>query len=353
MISLLIPTINRSDFILKYLSYLNENGFKGEVLIGDSSEDEHFKITENFISSLASVFTVKQFSYPNMMHFEVIRKMLPYITMPYCMYICDDDILIVDTLKKCISFLEKNPKYSGVGGLAIACEIDENDYSKILSTRKYNVAEINDMSSTHRIDNLMSSYSVIVYSLARTNQFIERWPIDSKFNEKGIAIEILPCAVLAAQGKVKHLDELFVVRQMHGRRIILPHMFDTIKEPEWGPSTDYAIDYLSTLVMRIDSISFELAYDCVKRSWKKYFITWFNKNYNQSQNIVPIWKNPKIRFTIKSFPGVMIIYRILRSFYSYLGIYNDLSLNGLLRPSSKYHNDFYSVYKTITSESKK
>ena len=42
MITLLIPTINRSDLIIKYLTYLKNNQFEGQVLIGDLSKEEHY-----------------------------------------------------------------------------------------------------------------------------------------------------------------------------------------------------------------------------------------------------------------------------------------------------------------------
>ena len=56
MISLLIPTINRSDFLIKYLIYLKCENFDGQVLIGDSSEEDHYKKTEIFIANLKCKF---------------------------------------------------------------------------------------------------------------------------------------------------------------------------------------------------------------------------------------------------------------------------------------------------------
>jgi len=43
MVTLVIPTINRSDFIIKYLTYLKNNQFECQVLIGDSSNEEHYE----------------------------------------------------------------------------------------------------------------------------------------------------------------------------------------------------------------------------------------------------------------------------------------------------------------------
>ena len=52
MITLVIPTIDRSDFIIKYLFYLNLMSFKGQVLLGDSSNQFHFNRIKNFIKNI-------------------------------------------------------------------------------------------------------------------------------------------------------------------------------------------------------------------------------------------------------------------------------------------------------------
>ena len=49
MISLLIPTIDRPDFLRRYLLFLKIEGFEGEVIIGDSSQKSLYKELEIFI----------------------------------------------------------------------------------------------------------------------------------------------------------------------------------------------------------------------------------------------------------------------------------------------------------------
>ena len=64
--TLVIPTINRSDFIIKYLTYLKNNQFECQVLIGDSSNEEHYEKTENFINNFTCKYEIKQYSHPNL-----------------------------------------------------------------------------------------------------------------------------------------------------------------------------------------------------------------------------------------------------------------------------------------------
>ena len=39
------------------------------------------------------------------------------------MWLCDDDIIIIKTLKKCVQFLKKNKMFSGVGGKILSVYI--------------------------------------------------------------------------------------------------------------------------------------------------------------------------------------------------------------------------------------
>ena len=48
MYTILIPSINRSDFLIKHIKYLKDNKFTGQLLIGDSSNKKHYEITRDF-----------------------------------------------------------------------------------------------------------------------------------------------------------------------------------------------------------------------------------------------------------------------------------------------------------------
>ena len=104
MISLVVPTINRSDFIIKYLFYLNSMNFNGQILLGDSSDKFHFDETSNFIFKNKLSFSCEHIHCPNMTNFQAIRTVIPLIKFDYTMFVCDDDILVVETLKKCMDF---------------------------------------------------------------------------------------------------------------------------------------------------------------------------------------------------------------------------------------------------------
>jgi len=348
MITFLIPTIDRSDIIIKYLYYLKENNFNGQVLLGDSSNKEHYQATEKYIRRLDCDYEVKQFYFPNMYPHLCIQGMINEIKFPYSMYIHDDDYLILETLYKCIDFLDSNPEFYGVGGKAIACGINENDYNKIDSAWEYRVSEVLLETAVDRIDELMKNYSVINFSLARTKDFLARWPSDKSIQDRGIGGEYLPAAMLAAQGKVKMLKDLFVVRQIHSRRSLLPSYFDTFLLPEWHPSMKFSLEYVSKHVAKIDSIPYEDAYKMVKAAWQNYYTNVVVKKHYHIEQKSSIVENSKIRNFVKSIPGLKLMAQLSMKLKNKVIRKSNVFLPSLLNSNSPYHNDFMKVYDIIT-----
>ena len=353
MITLLMPTINRFYFIKKYLIYLNASGFNGQVLIGDSSDESNFDATKNYIESNIFTFEVSQYSFPDMYPHQCIKKMLKDIKFSYSMFICDDDIVVVNTLKKCIKFLDHNQSYSGVGGVSVRLHLDPDNYNNIVSSSVYRVREIECQTASERVIDLFSNYSVIAYSLARTEEFISRWPDDVNGDnyDKAIGTEILPCAILAAQGKVKMIDELFVVRQIHEDRIILPEFVDIILHPQWVTTMNFAVDKLSRVVSSVDGISYKKAHIIVNNAWKKFLE---GQAINIRSRGDPTLLR-KISIRVKLLFG-STIHSKLRKFRQLVVILTNkksLILPALLKSSSPYHADFKEIYDVIEGRDRK
>ena len=268
MISLLIPTIDRPDFIKRYLLFLELQEFHGQVLIGDSSTPDLFEETSDFIKKNNFSFDVRHESYPNKMHFEVIQDLLEYIQYEFCMYICDDDFLLNSTLIKCVEFLNKNPDYTSVGGKALM--LDLNDSWEILSIGDYSLNSLEENYPLERFRAIANNYEVIAYSLSRTKDFIKRWPKSNNFFEKGIVIEVHPCFSAAVQGKIKILEDLFVISTIHERRILLPNFKEKLEGKFWESSVDYSINELTRIIKNYEKISEEDIRKECSIIWQEY-----------------------------------------------------------------------------------
>ena len=116
-ISILIPTKDRSFFVLRLIHYYEILGFKGEIFILDSSNKFHAE--KSLMQLKNSVINIKYFhsiGYPGM----IMKKFLSEVKTDYVVETGDDDFLIIKGLKKLISFLDKNLNYSGANGKCIS-----------------------------------------------------------------------------------------------------------------------------------------------------------------------------------------------------------------------------------------
>ena len=213
------------------------------------------------------------------MHFEVIQDLINYIQYEFCMYICDDDFLINSTLLKCVEFLQKNSDYTSVGGKSLICNLNSS-YKKILEIQKYQVNSLEQPSSIERFQHLSRNYEVVAYSLSRTKDFIERWPIDPTFYEKGIVVEVHPCFCAAVQGKIKVLEDLFVIRTNHERRILLPDYEENTKSEYWVSSINFSIQHLALLASQLDKIEKTNSEQLCEGIWQEY-LDILNANYQK------------------------------------------------------------------------
>jgi len=108
MLTLVIPTMNRSDFLARLLYYYAENNYKYYITVGDSSEGIHRERGEKIVKKYQKKLKI------DYRHVTGYSSLVPYIndlsqriTTPYATFIADDDFLITDGIESCLNFLEK------------------------------------------------------------------------------------------------------------------------------------------------------------------------------------------------------------------------------------------------------
>ena len=74
MISLLIPTLNRSEFVVRLLRYYKYVDFQGDILVGDSSDIPHANRIQTEIPELQGSLPVNYFSKTMVLGRSTIRQ---------------------------------------------------------------------------------------------------------------------------------------------------------------------------------------------------------------------------------------------------------------------------------------
>lgn len=355
MITLIIPTLNRSDFIIRYLFYLKNTNFKGCVCIGDSSQSLHLEKTKSFITKNKFDFQVIHQEHPGLNLTESIRKMLPVIHTPYAMYICDDDLLVPQALYECIHFLDKHPDYSAATGIMACCYLNPKAFGeKIVSVGEGRLNVIENDTASERLASLLGDYTVVGYSVSRTSQFKERWPLNKEFSDVPFSAELLPSCMLVAQGKLKKLDRLFVLRQIHQQHYVInKDTFDWITRPDWPASYLIFRDCLVKELVKQDGISIKDAQEVVKYAfWKRLNRMTLSKFQQRYPARSAGFDRQQLKTLIKNIPVLGICSKnafcLLKNLSQGFS-HKKISLPALLKSSSPYNRDFLAVYKAITS----
>lgn len=339
-ISIIVPTLNRSDYLIKMLRYFDSVGFDGHVLIGDSSTALHVKKTKECISMLGKTMKITYREYPGKKNYECIRELLNEVDTPYALWMCDDDILIPSTLKKCAQFLKDNPDYSCAGGAAYMYTLkSKGAFGEIGHIWRYRVDQIAEEKSSERLNKLMREYTVIAYSLCRTEQFKSKFIFDGfeKLTDIAIAGELLPTCMCAVQGKVKMLDMLFVLRQNHDERYLLPGLMDWITKPDWSISFLILVERLAAEMSQIEKISIDSARSVVKKALHTYLRTLFNEPLTEEESVGK-------RALLSRSAGFM------KRAVNFIKPKMNNPMNMLLSKNCRYHEDFIGVYNIVTGD---
>lgn len=102
-LTLLIPTKNRSDILIKTIDFYLKNFFSFKIIIADSSNKFHFEKTKNFIRKKAQISQVKLIG----RNIEVLKQCEKLVSTKFVVYTGDDDFLCADNLKIFTNYLEK------------------------------------------------------------------------------------------------------------------------------------------------------------------------------------------------------------------------------------------------------
>lgn len=346
-ITLLVPTMNRSEFVIRLLHYYNEAGFKGCICVGDSSDAEHVERARRAIKALQGKLNIVYQEYPHFNNAECIERLLDFVPTPYAALVPDDDFLVPTALEQCVMFLERHPDYSAAHGVAAFVAVQSNEaHSRVVGGGRYRQPVIGAKSASHRLLEHLSNYSVTLFSVHRLESWREMYRDSSLLADRAFVQELLPCCISVILGKVKDLDCLYLIRQDHAGRYLSPVIYDWVTSPNWLPSYEIFRDRLSEELARQDGISGDQAREVVKEAFWSYLARSLNQKWEGRYGQAGADYRQRLRRAARGIPGLRRAWSGFRSFLP--GDNNQMSLQALLRRSSPYHDDFMPIYRAIT-----
>ena len=210
-VAIMILTKNRADFIIRQLQYYKAVKSPHPVYILDSSDNQDADKIKDYISQNKEPKTTYLWTESGNQPFN---KLLALSNEKYACFSGDDDYQIPDSLSECAKFLESNPDFVSCGGKAVTVRIQANEvYGKIERISDYPRKEILYDLPEERFLNLMNNYCVYLFNVTRTETHKKMW--DYLFHFSDPMVEIYPVSQLVIDGKVKLIDNLQFIRQIH------------------------------------------------------------------------------------------------------------------------------------------
>jgi len=282
MVTIVIPTYNRSDFLIRLFNYYADRDYKHWISIGDSSTGEHLERAKKAVKQFSKKLKIKFAEYPGLTEPQTTARLIETIETPYLAWVADDDFIVPKGLNECVEFLKANPDYSVAFGKGILFTIGSSGpHGEIRNFSSYDLRAIEDEAAAQRILNHLNDYSNSNFGAHRTEQFKKAYSNVVQLKDKGYT-ELTPNCVSTIQGKVKALNCFYLVRQTHDRRYRLPDLYDWVTGPNWHPSYQVFFETCSKELAEKDGISEEEAQEVVKQAFWSYLKNGLSRKFINS-----------------------------------------------------------------------
>jgi len=277
-VAILIPTINRPEFVMRTVLYYDSLKSNHQIYIGDASDAEISRSTLSFLKGINNV-CVKYFHWKGLGVEQTIGKLAEEASAEsnYCAYHGDDDYLIPSSLTECAKFLSKNPDYRTAQGRAALVSMDKAEpVCGINGIGQYwGENSIESSSRYERYCYFKNNYYVLQFSVHRINEFIHDSRDYVSIRDNGLH-EIQHCFTVAISGKSKFLDCLYLVRVRHAELFLHSgkSFIERITSPNWSANYATTINSLSATLSEDGELTISEA--------KKVIVEMMNEHVSKS-----------------------------------------------------------------------
>ena len=332
--------MNRSDFLIRLLHYYRDVGFTGNICISDSSNAEHVDRIKKAIQTLKGQLKIVYQEYPYVNDIRGQVQLIDSVSTPYVALVPDDDFLIPATIDRCIKFLDSHADYSAAHGVGIALTLKSSTpYGQITRLERYQQTVREEETASQRLFNHLSNYTVSLFSVHRIEAWRAMYRDAALLKEKAFSWELLPCCLSVILGKVKELDYLYLVRQIHERRYHLRPANNWLTDLDWPNDYNIFVNCLAKEVTHADNIDQGEAINLVKTAFQVYL----------DKTLIKPEQGHLVISRLKQLAGMVPGAQRIWSHLHPMKQPNELSLADLLKPSFHYYDDFIPIYKNLTT----
>lgn len=222
----LIPAYNRAHYLRRHLHYLQNQGWKGPVLVADSSTADKAPEHAATVAAYAGVLNLSHVIFDSKTPlFTKLAKAAEQIHTPFVALCADDDFLIPSSVEKAVHFLDSHSDYTVVCGRALTVVTHE----KHLELRLYRQRAVEERSPAERLENLLRNFSSVLWEVYQRDACLTAMRSASTHTyqsiEGGFAFrfpELSAACASVIEGRVGMIPALLSVRQTPGTHELFP-----------------------------------------------------------------------------------------------------------------------------------
>ena len=338
--------MNRPKLLLRLIRYYDSLGFRGNILIGDSSSADVFREAASALEAYTGRLNIFHSHLPGRSVSEAVLEMTGYLSTPYVCLVPDDDFIVPAAMRACIDYLEGDADYVAAHGLGVVIDSGDGASDTIGDVGHYPQSVVNEASASDRLSRHLANYTVSLFSVYRSDvwrMMFSSIPVRSEspqYCDKAFVDELLPCCLSVVYGKIKQVDGLYLIRQAHGERYLLPTWFSWLSRENWRPSYLYFRNQLAQAVANEDKIALAQAEIVVDSAFALYL-----KSAVINSEASPAgWRQSARKIWLLRWA-----WRALREIRALVRPARILTLSGLLRLSSPYSKDFLPIFAAVTN----
>jgi len=340
--------MNRPDYVGRSLHYYSSVGYNGTILVADSSpaavHNLILKLSEKYKKKLKLIIV----HYPDLKSPPTVLKALDLVTTPYSLWLGDDDFILPRALEKAGHLLDQDSETIAVNGKSVILLLDSPLYGEIVKIAPYRQLPIQAETAKERLSQLFSDYFPTLFGLHRTEVFRNCYQNAYDLPVLEFSGEYMIGAMGVLQGKIKSINELYLVRQEHEARHRGSSCKDWVISPELGFKETYTLfkERLSKTMAEKDKISVEDAEESVNTTFWSFLERAIAEDWNR-KNLPRTFLqkvNLKAQKRIEELPHLK---KILKRVFSYLGYQGGLNEISLASGASPYYSEMKQLQKVL------
>lgn len=216
----LIPAYNRPDRLKRHLQYLAHAGWKGPVLVADSSAKEHGRAHEETIRSCKPELSIEHMTVdPADLMYTKLSRAAASVRTPFIALCADDDFLVPSSVERALSFLRTHPDHALATGRTIGISSTRDHTMLTLERRR----AISGETPEARLQDLLGNFVSILWGVYRTGACVAAIGGAEKHTAQSDAggfayrfSELYAACETVLEGKVAMVPKLLHIREAPG-----------------------------------------------------------------------------------------------------------------------------------------